>query len=113
MPRLTHSFASDNYAGVHPDVLAAILAADGGHEVAYGEDSATEELARLVDDGVGLVLLDGARRDHSGWFGNPPPAGAAAALATAKGNLDRCVSGASFGHDVYVYLLPDAPRCTD
>ncbi len=73
----------------------------------------TAELARLVDDGVGLVLLDGARRDYSGWFGNPPPAGAAAALATAKANLDRCVSGASFGHDVYVYLLPDAPRCTD
>ena len=39
-------FASDNYAGVHPQVLAAIAAANGGHQVAYGEDVYT---ARLQD----------------------------------------------------------------
>ena len=27
-------FASDNYSGVHPEVLAAIAAANGGHQVA-------------------------------------------------------------------------------
>ena len=31
-------FASDNYSGVHPEVLAAIAEANGGHQVAYGED---------------------------------------------------------------------------
>ena len=30
--------ASDNYAGVHPEVLEAIASANGGHQVAYGED---------------------------------------------------------------------------
>ena len=29
------AFASDNYAGVHPEVLAAIAAANGGHQIAY------------------------------------------------------------------------------
>ena len=32
------SFASDNYAGAHPDVLAALTAANGDHAVSYGAD---------------------------------------------------------------------------
>ncbi len=31
-------FASDNYSGVHPEVLEAIAAANGGHAPAYGAD---------------------------------------------------------------------------
>jgi threonine aldolase len=31
-------FASDNNSGAHPEVLAAIAAANGGHVVAYGDD---------------------------------------------------------------------------
>jgi len=37
-------FASDNYAGVHPEVLAALALANGGHQVAYGEDVYTAHL---------------------------------------------------------------------
>ncbi|WP_280679768.1 low specificity L-threonine aldolase [Kitasatospora sp. MAA19] len=37
-------FASDNYAGVHPEILAAIALANGGHQVAYGEDDYTAHL---------------------------------------------------------------------
>jgi threonine aldolase len=36
------SFASDNNAGVHPQVLEAIAAANSGHVVAYGDDPYTE-----------------------------------------------------------------------
>jgi len=43
-----HGFASDNYAGVHPEVLEALAAANGGHQVAYGEDVYTERLNQLV-----------------------------------------------------------------
>jgi threonine aldolase len=39
-------FASDNYAGAHPEVVAAIAAANGGHQVAYGEDVYTAKLQR-------------------------------------------------------------------
>ena len=41
-------FASDNYSGVHPEVLAAIAEANGGHQVAYGEDVYTARLQEVV-----------------------------------------------------------------
>lgn len=41
-------FASDNYAGVHQEVLDAIAAANGGHQVAYGEDAYTTQLQDVV-----------------------------------------------------------------
>lgn len=41
-------FASDNYAGVHPEVLTAIADANDGHQVAYGEDQYTARLAEVV-----------------------------------------------------------------
>ncbi|BEP14221.1 low specificity L-threonine aldolase [Acidothermaceae bacterium B102] len=41
------SFASDNYAGVHPEVLAAIATANGGHQVAYGDDVYTAHIGDL------------------------------------------------------------------
>ena len=36
------SFASDNNAGIHPEVLKAIAAANQGHVVGYGDDAFTE-----------------------------------------------------------------------
>ena len=41
-------FASDNYSGVHPEVLAAILNANGGHASSYGNDPYTARLQELV-----------------------------------------------------------------
>lgn len=41
-------FASDNYAGVHPEVLAALAEANGGHQIAYGEDAYTARLAEVM-----------------------------------------------------------------
>lgn len=41
-------FASDNYAGVHPEVLAAIAAANGGHQVSYGDDVYTARLGEVI-----------------------------------------------------------------
>lgn len=43
---IPRSFASDNNAGVHPEVLAAIEAANRGHVLAYGADPFT---SRAVD----------------------------------------------------------------
>ena len=49
-------FASDNYAGVHPEVLDALAIANGGHQIAYGEDQYTEHLgvvmAQHFGDGI-------------------------------------------------------------
>ncbi|HCJ54813.1 MULTISPECIES: threonine aldolase family protein [Glutamicibacter] len=41
-------FASDNYSGVHPRVMDAIARANGGHQIAYGEDHYTEELGNVA-----------------------------------------------------------------
>ncbi|GGF35555.1 threonine aldolase [Subtercola lobariae] len=41
-------FASDNYAGVHPEVLQAIAAANEGHQIAYGEDVYTARLQQVM-----------------------------------------------------------------
>ncbi|MEQ6902587.1 low specificity L-threonine aldolase [Nocardioides sp. YIM 152588] len=46
-PEARH-FASDNYAGVHPEVLAALATANGGHAVSYGEDPYSEHLQGLM-----------------------------------------------------------------
>lgn len=41
-------FASDNSAPVHPDVLAAIAAANEGHAISYGDDEWTREATKSV-----------------------------------------------------------------
>jgi threonine aldolase len=40
------SFASDNNAGIHPEVLKAIAEANSGHVVGYGDDPYTESAVR-------------------------------------------------------------------
>ncbi|GAB3646506.1 threonine aldolase family protein [Streptomyces sparsus] len=46
-PRV-RGFASDNYAGAHPEVLAAMALANDGHQTAYGGDEYTEHLQQVV-----------------------------------------------------------------
>jgi Threonine aldolase len=48
-------FASDNYAGVHPAVLAAIAAANGGFAPAYGDDEWTFALQERTREVFGDV----------------------------------------------------------
>lgn len=42
----SRSFASDNNAGVHPEVLKALSAANQGHVVGYGDDAYTASAVR-------------------------------------------------------------------
>jgi len=51
--RTIRSFASDNYAGAHPEVIAALVDANGGHQPAYGEDVYTVRLQELVGEHFG------------------------------------------------------------
>ena len=46
-------FASDNYAGVHPEVLEALAAVNFGHQSAYGDDVVTEQARSLVREHFG------------------------------------------------------------
>jgi threonine aldolase len=58
-------FASDNYAGAHPEVLAAIADANDGHAAAYGADPWTaraEELLRehFGDQALSYLVFNGS-----------------------------------------------------
>lgn len=45
--KVWRGFASDNYAGVHPELFAAMQAVNEGHERAYGDDFVTGELTKV------------------------------------------------------------------
>ena len=47
------SFASDNNAGIHPEVLKAITEANTGHAVGYGDDSYTDAAVRKFEQHFG------------------------------------------------------------
>ena len=49
----SRSFASDNNAGVHPNILEAIAAANNGHVVAYGDDPYTERATAKFREHLG------------------------------------------------------------
>ncbi|GAB3089991.1 threonine aldolase family protein [Isoptericola nanjingensis] len=56
-PRTLPPFASDNYAPAHPDVLAAVAAANDGYAVAYGDDPWTARLDARVREVFGAGAL--------------------------------------------------------
>jgi threonine aldolase len=49
----TRNFASDNNAGVHPEVLEAISRANQGHVVAYGDDPYTRSAIKKFEEHFG------------------------------------------------------------
>ncbi|WP_430973562.1 threonine aldolase family protein [Sunxiuqinia rutila] len=49
----TRGFASDNNAGVHPEILKAIASANTGHMVGYGDDPITREAIQLFKNEFG------------------------------------------------------------
>ena len=50
------SFASDNNAGIHPEVIEAIKTANDGHVVAYGDDHITARAVKLFQKHFGRAV---------------------------------------------------------
>lgn len=87
-------FASDNYSGVHPEVLAAIAAANDGHQIAYGEDAYTARLQEVFvhhfGDGVeAFPVFNGTGANVVGLQSMLPRWGAVVAASTAHINVDE------------------------
>ncbi len=87
-------FASDNYSGVHPEVLAAIAAANEGHQIAYGEDRYTTRLQEVfrthLGDGVeAYPVFNGTGANVVGLQSMLPRWGAVIAASTAHINVDE------------------------
>jgi threonine aldolase len=55
------SFASDNYAGAHPDVMQAIMQANDAHATSYGDDPFTQQAVRqfknLFGDDIEVLFV--------------------------------------------------------
>jgi threonine aldolase len=87
-------FASDNYSGIHPEVLSAIAAANDGHQVAYGEDDYTARLQQVMTghfgDGVtAFPVFNGTGANVVGLQSMLPRWGAVIAAASAHINVDE------------------------
>src|SRR6478672_1185417 len=55
--KATRSFASDNNAGVHPEIFKAIAQANQGHVVGYGDDAYTRSAETLFKKQLGEDVL--------------------------------------------------------
>ena len=87
-------FASDNYSGVHPEVLAAIAAANEGHQIAYGEDRYTTRLQEVFRTHLGegveaYPVFNGTGANVVGLQSMLPRWGAVIAASTAHINVDE------------------------
>lgn len=87
-------FASDNYAGLHPEVLAAIAEANGGHQISYGEDAYTERLTEVMAGHFGrevqvFPVLNGTGANVLSLASMVPPWGAVVCSATAHIHTDE------------------------
>ncbi|GAB3604766.1 low specificity L-threonine aldolase [Conyzicola nivalis] len=90
----SRGFASDNYAGIHPEVLAAIAEANGGHQVAYGEDVYTAELQLVMKSHFGeqaetFPVFNGTGANVTALTSLLPRWGAVVSAKTAHINTDE------------------------
>jgi len=90
----SRGFASDNYAGAHPEVLAAIAEANGGHQVAYGEDVYTARLQEVMAghfglDAVTYPVFNGTGANVTALTSLLPRWGAVISASTAHINTDE------------------------
>jgi len=112
-------FASDNYAGVHPEVLAALADANGGHQVSYGEDLYTEKLADVVREQFGaeaevFPVFNGTGANVVALTSLLPRWGAVVATSTAHIHSDE--GGAPekvMGLKLFVVPTPDGKLTPD
>lgn len=91
--RLRH-FASDNYAGAHPEIIAAIAEANGGHQVAYGEDVYTARLQEVMrrhfgDQAEAFPVFNGTGANVNALTSLLPRWGAVVSASTAHINTDE------------------------
>jgi len=87
-------FASDNYAGAHPEILQAIADANGGHQIAYGEDVYTARLQEVMKEHFGdtaeaFPVFNGTGANVTALTSMLPRWGAVVAASTAHINTDE------------------------
>jgi len=108
-----HSFASDNWSGIHPDVLAAIVAANVGHSPAYGADPVSERAAALFKQHFGdeadvFFVFNGTGANVVGLQSLLRPFEAVICAESAHINVDECGAPERFlGSKLVAVPTPD------
>jgi threonine aldolase len=91
----SRSFASDNNAGVHPEMIDAITAANQGHVVAYGDDPFTERAVKVFEKHFGrdiavYFVFGGTGANVLGLRAATKSYNAVICAETAHINVDEC-----------------------
>ena len=88
------SFGSDNHAGVHPAVMAAIMTANDGDAVAYGDDDITRTAIAQLCDATGAqnahLVFTGTAANILGLSLMVRPYEAVICAESSHLNVDEC-----------------------
>ena len=91
----SRSFASDNNAGVHPEVIEAVARANTGHVVAYGDDPYTARAVKTFEQHLGrdiavYFVFGGTGANVLGLKAITKSYQAVVCATTAHINVDEC-----------------------
>ena len=105
-------FASDNHAGVHPDVLAAVVDANAGHAASYGGDPWTVGALQRFREHFGPVaeafpVFNGTAANVLCLEALTQPWEAVVCARTAHLNVDECGAPERAGRKLLVVDTPD------
>ena len=95
------SFASDNNAGVHPEMIDAVRAANDGHVIAYGDDPFTARAVKLFQKHFGrdvtvYFVFGGTGANVLGLKAMTKSYQAIICAETAHVNVDECGAPENF-----------------
>ena len=105
-------FASDNHAGVHPEVLQAIGAANDGHAAAYGDDPWTARALQRFREHFGpsaraFPVFNGTAANVLSIETLTQPWQAVICARTAHLHVDECGAPERAGRKLLVVDTPD------
>src|SRR6476659_7218780 len=107
------SFASDNNAGVHPEIIEALKAANEGHVVAYGDDPFTARAVKVFQKHFGkdvavFFVFGGTGANVLGLKAITNSYEAVVCAETAHINVDECGAPEKFtGCKLLTVRTPD------
>jgi threonine aldolase len=111
--RPRRSFASDNNAGVHPEIIEAIRGVNEGHVIAYGDDDITARAIKLFKKHFGkdvevYFVFGGTGANTLGLKAITKPYQAVVCAETAHINVDECGAPEKFtGCKLIALRTPD------
>jgi threonine aldolase len=94
-PKPSRSFASDNNAGVHPEMIEAMKVANQGHVIAYGDDAFTARAVKTFQKHFGrdvavFFVFGGTGANVLGLQAVTKSYNAVICAETAHINVDEC-----------------------